>query len=359
MLDLAIVKAAHLRLLSQWHKLELYKVICVRKRFREYGLSFGKLEPALRNLISDVPGVKVGHLTLACDSPTVIRTGITAIVIEQVYERPLPAACSVLNGFGKSLGLMQIEELGEIETPIILTNTLSVGYAFQGLVEYMLKIRKFRTLNPVVCECNDGFLNDILYPAVKPSDVARTIESAREDFELGSVGAGTGMVSFGFKGGIGSSSRKLIDSYTMGALVLANFGAFEDLTILGRKASDYVKSGIRKSSDGSIIIIIATDMPLDSRQLKRVARHAFLALGMLGSAGYHGSGDVCIAFSTQKGFVDENREIFDMLFKAAVECTYEAICDALFCAETMTGLMGIVQAMPVEWVVESGRRCQG
>ncbi len=328
----------------------------MRKRFRECGLTFGKLQTAERNLISDVNGIKVGHVTLISDTPTVVRTGVTAIVPQQVFEKPLPAACAVLNGFGKSLGLMQIEELGEVETPIILTNTLSVGYAFQGLVEYMSKRKKFRSLNPVVGECNDGFLNDILYSSVKPYHVMEAIEAAEEDFELGSVGAGTGMIAFGFKGGIGSSSRKLPNGYTMGALVLANFGVFEDLTILGKRAVDYLKSGVKKSSEGSIVIIIATDMPLDSRQLKRVARHSFLALGMLGAPGYHGSGDLCIAFSTQRGLVEESREIFDMLFRAVVECTYEAICDALFCSETVTGFMGTVQAMPVEWLVESFRR---
>ncbi|AEH50309.1 P1 family peptidase [Pseudothermotoga thermarum] len=323
----------------------------MRKRFREYGLTFGKLQTSERNLISDVAGIKVGHVTLINDTPTIVRTGVTAVVPQQVFEKPLPAACAVLNGFGKSLGLMQIEELGEIETPIILTNTLAVGYAFQGLVEYMSKKKRFRTLNPVVCECNDGFLNDILYPAIKSHHVFEAIEAAKEEFELGCVGAGTGMITFGFKGGIGSSSRKLFDGYTMGALVLANFGAFEDLIILGKKASDYVKSGIKKSSEGSIIIILATDVPLDSRQLKRIARHSFLALGMLGSAGYHGSGDVCIAFSTQRGSIEEKGKTFDLLFRAAVECTYEAICDALFCAETMKGLSGTVEEMPVEWLL--------
>ena len=326
----------------------------MRKRFREHGLFFGKLPTGPRNLISDVPGLKVGHVTLIYDTPTIVRTGVTAIVPEQVFERNLQAGYAVLNGFGKSLGLIQIGELGEIETPIILTNTLSVGYAFQGVVEYMATKREFRTLNPIVCECNDGFLNNILYPAIKPNHVIEAIEKASELFDLGSVGAGTGMISFGFKGGIGSSSRK-IEDHTLGTLVLTNFGRFEDLTILGKKASEHVKEPgiIQNPQYGSIIIIVATDMPLDSRQLTRIARHAFLALGMLGAPGYHGSGDICVALSTQRGLKEDEPRVFDLLFRAAFEATYEAIVDALFTAETMTGYRGVVKAMPVEWIMKS------
>lgn len=331
----------------------------MRKRFRELGLSFGKLPPAEKNLITDVGQIKVGHVTLYSDHPTTVRTGVTAIVPQRVFEQPVTAACAILNGFGKSAGLMQIEELGQIETPVILTNTLSVGVGFEGLVNYMSKKYSFRTLNPVVCECNDGFLNDILYPAVKIEHIQQAIDSASENFELGSVGAGNGMICFGFKGGIGSSSRILKDGFVMGSLVLANFGSYEDLCILGKKASDFVKPGVEKKQEhGSIIIVIATNMPLDSRQLKRIARHSFLALGMLGAPGYHSSGDVCIAFSTAKGYVEETKDTFDLLFRAAVECTYEAICDALFCAQDITGFLGTAKAIPVEWVIESTRRDQ-
>ncbi|AJC73736.1 D-aminopeptidase [Pseudothermotoga hypogea DSM 11164 = NBRC 106472] len=330
----------------------------MRPRFRDVGLTFGKLEPGERNLLSDVEGVRVGHVTIVSNEPTIVRTGVTVIVpSEEIFEKPLSAACSVLNGFGKSIGLMQIEELGQIETPIVLTNTLSVGYAFQGVVELVKTKKKFRTLNPVVGECNDGFLNDILYPAVKPEHVVEAYEKASEVFELGSVGAGTGtgMVSFGFKGGIGSASRKLKDGHVLSALVLANFGSFDDLTILGKRACEHVKSGVVKKSEGSIVIVLATDVPLDSRQLKRVARHSFLALGMLGSAGHHGSGDVCIAFSTKEGHVRDEKELFDELFRAAVESVYEAICDALFCAETVDGFCGRVEAMPIDWLLNGGR----
>lgn len=328
----------------------------MRARFREVGLSFGRLPTGEKNLLSDVFGVRVGHVTLISDEPTTVRTGVTVVVpSEDIFERPLSAACAILNGFGKSIGLMQIEELGQIETPIVLTNTLSVGYAFQGVVDLAAKKKKFRTLNPVVGECNDGFLNDILYSVVKPHHVIEAYEKASEKFELGSVGAGTGMVCFGFKGGIGSASRRIKKGHVLGALVLANFGAFEDLTILGRRASDHVESGVVRKDEGSIVMILATDVPLDSRQLKRVARHSFLALGMLGSAGHHGSGDVCIAFSTTKGCVDDSRELFDELFRAAVESVYEAVCDALFCAETVEGFCGRVEAMPIDWVLNGGR----
>lgn len=328
----------------------------VRPRFRDVGLTFGKLEPGEKNLLSDVDGVRVGHVTIVSNEPTVVRTGVTIIVPgEEIFEKPLSAACAVLNGFGKSIGLMQIEELGQIETPIVLTNTLSVGYAFQGIVELVKTKKRFRTLNPVVGECNDGFLNDILYPSVRPEHVSQAYERSSEVFELGSVGAGTGMVSFGFKGGIGSASRRLRDGHVLGALVLANFGSFEDLTILGKKACEHVKSGVVKKSEGSIVIVLATDVALDSRQLKRVARHSFLALGMLGSAGHHGSGDVCIAFSTKEGRVRDEKELFDELFRSAVESVYEAVCDALFCAETVEGFYGRVEAMPIDWLLNGGR----
>jgi len=144
----------------------------------------------------------------------------------------------------------------------------------------------------------------------------------------------------------------------MGVLVLANFGSYEDLVILGSRASEYVRAGVerKKEESGSIIIVVATDMPLDSRQLKRIARHSFLALGMLGAPGYHSSGDICIAFSTSKGTIEETKENFDLLFRAVVECTYEAICDALFCAETVNGFLGSATAMPTEWVIECSRR---
>ncbi|GAB4312307.1 P1 family peptidase [Pseudothermotoga elfii] len=324
----------------------------MRKRFRQLGLSFGTLNPATKNLITDVPKVKVGHVTLFSDKPTIVRTGVTAIIpSEDVFQSPVTAAYSTLNGFGKSIGLLQIEELGQIETPIVLTNTLSVGYAFQGIVQYMGSRFKFRTLNPVVGECNDGFLNDILYPSVNQKHVIEAIESASENFELGSVGAGTGMICFGFKGGIGSSSRILKKDRILGVLVLANFGAFDDLHILGTKAADHIKTGIlKRQTNGSIIIIVATNVALDSRQLKRLSRHSFLALGMLGAPGYHSSGDICIAFSTEKGYSEESIDFFDLLFRAVVECTYEAICDALFCAETTDGFLGKAQAMPTNWI---------
>ncbi|MFN4190389.1 MAG: P1 family peptidase [Pseudothermotoga sp.] len=329
----------------------------MRKRFRDFGLSFGKLPPAEKNLITDVGQIRVGHVTLCYDKPSIVRTGVTAVVFEDVFEKPLTAACAILNGFGKSIGLMQIEELGQIQTPIILTNTLSVGTAFQGVISYMSKKHSFRTLNPVICECNDGFLNDILYPAVKEEHIEQAIDSASEEFELGSIGAGMGMTCFGFKGGIGSSSRILKDSFIIGSLVLANFGSYEDLYILGKKASKFVNPGVERNQEqGSIIILIATNIPLDSRQLKRLARHSFLALGMLGAPGYHSSGDLCIALSTTKGHTDETKENFDLFFRAVVECTYEAICDALFCAESVEGFLGVAKAMPVEWVIESSRR---
>lgn len=325
----------------------------MRKRFRELGFNWGNLSTGPLNRISDVPGVLVGHKTLICDEPTTIRTGVTAIVPRSgVFNKPVTAACSVLNGYGKSLGLIQVEELGQIETPIVLTNTLAVGQAFQGIVDYVKSFSDVQSINPVVGECNDGFLNDIRFQAVRPEHVIDAINNAQKCFSMGTVGAGTGMVCFGFKGGIGSSSRRIViteGEFFVGALVLANFGSFQDLLILNVRVKDVVAAGIKRHSNpsGSIIIILGTNAPLTARQLKRLANHSFLALGMLGAPGYHGSGDVCIAFSTTEGRVVETKETFDQLFRATVESVYEAVCDSLFCAETLCGFKGTVKAIPI------------
>lgn len=316
-----------------------------------------------KNLISDVPGVKVGHVTLDEGD---VHTGVTAILPHEGnwFRDKVMAGVSVINGFGKSIGLIQIEELGTIETPIILTNTFSVGTASNALVKYMLEKNGdigilTGTVNCVIAECNDGELNDIRGMHIKEEHVRTALEAASEDFEEGAVGGGTGMICQGLKGGIGSSSRMLhVDgkNYTIGALVMSNFGVAGNLVIGGRhydtgKCTDDCKKGSRKDQ-GSIIIVIATDIPLSERQLKRVARRSMIALGRTGSYCGNGSGDIAIAFTTgnrvphysrqnirdMKMFYDAN---IDMVFEAAVEAVEEAIVSSLYHGKTMTGIRGM------------------
>ena len=224
-----------------------------------------------------------------------------------MFQEKVIAACHVINGFGKSTGLVQIEELGNIETPIILTNTLSVGTAHEGLVKYMLSIDKeFHSINPIICECNDGYLNDIRGLHIKDKHVFEAINNASCDFEEGNVGAGTGMICYQLKGGIGTSSRiiKLDNNeYTVGVLVLTNFGLMEDLMIngnfIGEELKNIIKSEKQKEDKGSIISIVATDIPLSSRQLKRVIKRVNPGIARTGGFIGHGSGEIAIGFSTE------------------------------------------------------------
>ena len=269
------------------------------------------------------------------------------------------AGVSVINGFGNSAGLVQSEELGTIESPIILTNTLSTGTALTAMVKYMMAQNpdigvSTGTVNCVVTECNDGRLNDIRGLHVREDDVLQAVDSASEDFVEGAEGGGTGMVCLGLKGGIGSSSRTLqIDGqlYTVGALVMSNFGEAGNLVIGGRHIDTRKCSEDCKKDTGSIIIIIATDVPLSERQLKRVAKRSMIALGRVGSYCGNGSGDIAIAFTTAnrqphysssnildtKMFYDEN---IDCVFEAAVEAVEESILSSLYHAETTTGVRG-------------------
>ncbi len=320
-----------------------------------------------RNLITDVAGVKVGHATLKSGE---VNTGVTAILPHggNLFRDKVMAGVSVINGFGKSAGLIQVEELGTIETPIILTNTLSVGTACEALTRYMLEQNPdigvlTGTVNCVVGECNDGRLNDIRGMHVKESHVREALAHAEAEFEEGAVGSGAGMVCLGLKGGIGSASRRLsVDrqEYTVGALVMSNFGAAGNLVIGGRhydtkKALRYVREAKQREGEhrdqGSIIILIATDLPLSERQLKRVARRSMISLGRAGSYCGNGSGDIAVAFTTgnrvphysrqnlldMKMFYDEN---IDMVFEAAVESVEEAIISSLYHAETTRGIRG-------------------
>lgn len=310
-----------------------------------------------RDLITDVPGVKVGHVTLKEGD---IHTGVTAVLPhgDNCFQDKVMAGVSVINGFGKSVGLIQIQELGTIETPILLTNTLSVGTACEELTRYMLEGNPdigvtTGTVNCVVTECNDGRLNDIRGLHVRPEHVREALANAGEDFEEGAVGGGTGMVCLGLKGGIGSASRRVeVDgqTYTVGALVMSNFGAPGNL-IIGGKHYDTNLGRDERKDEGSIIMLLATDIPLNERQLSRLAKRSMVALGRVGSYCGNGSGDIAIAFTTAnrlphysekniletRMFYDEN---IDRVFVAGVEAVEEAIISSLYHAETTTGIRG-------------------
>lgn len=330
------------------------------KRARDHGLPCGNLPTGASNSITDVPGVRVGHRTLVQGD---IRTGITAILPHtgNLYRRKPTAAVHVLNGFGKSAGLVQIEELGTIETPILLTNTLSVGACYTALVRHAIENnsdigRETVTVNPVVFECNDGFLNDIQALALSEADARAAIEVASPQFDVGSVGAGCGMSSFGFKGGIGTSSRRInLDGHDfhLGILVLANFGRAGDLRLPnGRVVSPIAQAPDAKANEkGSVIVVAATDIPLSDRQLKRAIRRAGVGLARLGSFWGHGSGDIALGFTTANLLShDEHSDIIeqrllnesriDLAFEAMADSTQEAVLDALIAAGSMTGRSG-------------------
>lgn len=329
-------------------------------RARDYKITVGELPTGRRNKITDVPGITVGHYTVDTDEH---KTGVTLLLPcpDNPFIHKLPAAGYVLNGFGKSLGLVQVEELGTLETPIALTNTLNVGLVHDALVEYMVSRCEtegfeLRSVNPVVCECNDGGLNHIQKRAVDKEAVFSALAAAGPDFDEGDVGAGKGMVCHGLKGGIGSASRRMeIEErvYTMGALVLANHGSMKDLTICGNLIGpqlDEAKAA-RESDIGSCIILLATDLPLDSRQLGRVAKRASVGLARLGSFIGQGSGEIFLAFSTANPFNGKEEAAFrqvtafhedklDLPFRAAAECVEEAVLNCLFTARTCTGWDG-------------------
>jgi D-aminopeptidase len=325
-------------------------------RARDLGLACGALPPGQRNTIADVPGVTVGHTTLIEGD---IRTGVTAILPHDgdlFLDKPV-AAAEVLNGFGKSIGLMQVNELGVLETPILLTNTFGVVACADALIHRAIAAnpeigRQTTTVNPVVLECNDGYLNDIQAMAVTPAHAAAAIDTASDDFTVGAVGAGTGMSCFGLKGGIGSASRRLRfdrETWHLGCLVLANFGRSGDLRLPdGRRIDPSVPAS---AEAGSCIIIIATDIPLDHRQLRRVARRAGAGLAWCGSFWGNGSGDIALAFTTANRVPHELDAEFldhrvlaeariDRLFQAVAEATQEAVMDALAASEGMAGRHG-------------------
>ncbi len=324
---------------------------------RDLGLIRSNLQPGKLNAITDVSGVLVGHQTLLRDN---LRTGVTAILPHggNLFQEKVPAAVEVINGFGKSIGLMQIAELGQIETPILLTNTLSVGTCATALIREAIKEnpeigRRTSTVNPVVCECNDGWLSDIQALAVSESDAIEAIKNACDVTVVqGSVGAGTGMRCFGFKGGIGTASRMIpLDqkSYHIGVLTLTNFGSAGSLVLPdGRRPAPPAEKAEER---GSVIIVLATDIPLSNRQLQRVIKRCGAGLAQLGSIWGHGSGDIVVGFSTAWRIRhDEPRDIvpaqqlnenrIDQLFAAAADATVEAVLNSMVASPSTRGRDG-------------------
>lgn len=321
--------------------------------------TIGRGQRGKKNLITDVPGVTVGQVTL-CEGDNV-RTGVTCIKPHggNLFTDKVMAASYVFNGYGKTAGLVQIDELGTLETPVLLTNTLSVGTAMTATVRYMMEQNpdiggSAGTVNAVVCECNDGTLNDIRGLHVTEAHVREAIDACTDTFEEGAVGAGTGMCCLGFKGGIGSASRVVSigsESYTVGALVLTNFGGRGRLMIDGRQVGREIAERDEAADKGSIIMIVATDAPLSERQLGRVAKRAGVGLSRTGSYMGNGSGDVAIAFSTAnrvphaplhavQRYAALSDQYIDSIFDMTAEAVEEAIVSALWHAKTTTGKDG-------------------
>jgi D-aminopeptidase len=357
-----------------------------RPRAREAGVIVGVFEPGPRNAITDVAGVRVGQTTVREGAR--VNTGVTAILPHggNAFRDRVPAAIVVGNGFGKLIGVTQVRELGELETPILLTCTLCVWRAADAMTEWMLRqpdMENVRSINPVVGETNDGGLNDIRARPISAVHVMNALENAHEgDVEEGSVGAGTGTVAFGWKGGIGTSSRVLRATeggYTVGVLVQSNYGGILAINgaPVGRELGRYSfqragvtgsddradPTGSDPSPDGSIMIVVATDAPLDARTLERLATRALVGLARTGSSMSNGSGDYVIAFSTAEDarrtatrgprtVVELPNDALSPLFQAVAEATEEAIYNSVFRATTVTGERGTVEALPLDRVLE-------
>lgn len=320
-----------------------------RPRLRDWGIAIGILPPGPVNAITDVPGVRVGHVTVS--RGTAVNTGVTAVLPHErnIFREKVRAAVVVGNAFGKLTGAVQVNELGELESPIILTCTLCVGKAWDATAGYLLGLpgnEDVRSVNPVIGETNDGFLNDIRRRPITETDVLRAIREARPGaVEEGSIGAGRGTIALGWKGGIGTASRRLDIGATVGVLVQTNFGGV--LTIAGAPIGRALGTGITSTPPGgSIMIVVATDAPVDHRQLERLGRRALIGLGRAGSFMEHGSGDFVIAFTTshQTPLADDG---LNPLFQAIAEATEEAIVNSLLRAQTVRGARGTVEALPL------------
>lgn len=335
-----------------------------QKRIEDYGIKIGELPRGKYNKITDVKGVKVGHSTIDNDEN---KTGVTVILPceENIYTNKLVAASYVLNGYGKTLGLVQIDELGTLESIIALTNTLNIGLVHDAVTEYTIEECKkenfeLKTFNPVVAECNDSGLNNIQNRAVKKLHVYEAIKDAKIDFFEGDIGAGKGMSCHELKGGIGSASRVVkLDGkdYTVGVIVLSNHGKLKDLVIDGKNIGKDIAKKIateEEESKGSIISIIATDIPLSSRQLRRICKRTVVGLGRTGSYINHGSGEIIIGFSTGNvikeneekdiiGMKTLNEEKINPIFRAVAECEEEAILNSMITANKVVGVNGKVR----------------
>lgn len=341
-----------------------------RPRLREAGVEIGRLETGRLNAITDVEGVEVGHETIRRGDS--LRTGVTAVLPHggNLFREKVPAAAAVGNGFGKLVGTTQVNELGELETPILLTGTLSVFRAADALVDTMLAMpanREVRSINPVVGETNDGFLSDIRRRPIDPRHVSSALRAADPGpVEEGSVGAGTGTTALGWKGGIGTASRVVETDggrFTVGVLTQTNYGGH--LRVDGVPvARDLGSDGISPRSggevghsgspgEGSVMIVVATDAPLGHRALKRVAERTFLGISRTGSYMSHGSGDYAVVFSTDRRSERTNDGgVMTELFEGTVEATEEAALNSLFAATTVRGHRGTARALPIDRVLE-------
>jgi len=344
------------------------------QRPRELGIRIGVMQPGSQNAITDVPGTTVGHHTL--HQGTQVHTGVTVLFPHtgNLYQEKVPVAIYIGNGYGKLMGISQVQELGTLETPIVLTNTISVPTAANGLISYTLDLpgnEQVRSVNAVVGETNDGYLNDIRARHITEEHVLQAMAAAQPGpVAEGNVGAGAGTVAFGFKGGIGTASRVLPESlggFTVGVLVQTNFGGV--LTIGGVPVGEALgkypyQKAILEQADGSCMMVVFTDAPLDARNLERVAKRAFMGLARTGGIASNGSGDYVIAVSTAESVrVPHNMEeptysptllhndAMSPLFMATIEATEEAIINSLWAAETVEGHRGTMEALPTEEVL--------
>lgn len=348
-----------------------------KKTIREHGFPIGIFDTGKNNAITDVPGVTVGQVT--CIEGDSIRTGVTAIIPHQgnIFRNKIPAAIYAGNGFGKLAGVTQVHELGNIETPIVLTNTLNVAAGIDGLITYTLQQpgnENVRSVNAVVGETNDGGLNKIQQRYVTPEIVLQALANAKPGpVEQGCVGAGTGTVAFNFKGGIGTSSRvlpKSLGGYTIGVIVQSNYGGILEIdgVQVGQKLNEYsFKNHVipqAKTADGSCMMVVITDAPIDARNLERVAKRAMMGLAKTGGIASNGSGDYVIALSVApENLIKDGKKMhtqtvldngeMSSIFAATIEATAEALWNSMFMAETTKGYKGkVVEALPVEKVLE-------
>lgn len=359
-----------------------------RQRTRAMDIVIGSGNPGPRNAITDVRGVLIGHTTIIRGKGKLVpgkgpvRTGVTAVLAHEgnLYQETVPATVHIINGFGKAVGLAQLQELGRLETPILITNTLNVGLVEDAVTQYVIEQNPSigildPTPNPVVAECHDGFLNDAQGRHVRKQHVFEAIKNAGEVVEEGCVGAGTGMMAYGYKSGIGTASRVLpskYGGYTIGCLVVPNCGRQGDLVIAGKPVGRLLEAQSRTTRSpppkipegGSIIVILATDAPLSSRQLARVARRAVIGIGRTGSVVSHGSGDFVIAFSNThresratKAITITRKQVLDSrltpFFSGVIEATEESIVNALCMATSMDGRDNhVAEALPLDKVTQ-------